>query len=558
MLQAYLANIRREFAAPIGDASDFRRSVIFPQLYVFVCLVVVGSILGESLAGLFLKLVMVAYLLLAYALLRSRLVLLTHTLLGIEMIILCALLCVGASALGLPVIGHVFLPTALVIFSLFVVHISWRVLLACAISLLIVLALYASTAMLLGEAAPVELTLGFMLVGAVAVLAASLSYVVQSGRVRRRANDYENFMSLNFERQGIEPGATAAARAGPQGGDGELSHVVNNSLQEMVEALDSVRALVCASGGIADENMRAGVLEHLSDIEAALSFIGWTVSDGKVLAELERRTLPARLESMSFQDLKSELESYGRWLARGKDGTIEVLIPGAGEESFSVAGRDYLLSALRRLLRKACGARAGGAAIEVECQAGSEANKLLVRTLAGVEPDEYAVDLLRKIMRMSRGVFQRRSGERGGSVMSCDFQRPRQGARAGACAGSWFLLIDDAPQILSFYERVATALGLRAFSAASRAKALELVEQHGRPRLVITDLRLADGDALELIEELRRRFGAGLPVLVVSGSSEGAGRVSALPGRQSFLLKPVNRRALFEAVSSLLEEAEHE
>ena len=119
--------------------------------------------------------------------------------------------------------------------------------------------------------------------------------------------------------------------------------------------------------------------------------------------------------------------------------------------------------------------------------------------------------------------------------------------------GGWILLVDDNPEVTIFYSRVAEALNLTHFTAASCDEAQKILDERGRPRLVITDLQLGAGSGLVLLQDLRRRYGEQLPVIVVSGNSDG-GLVekTMAAGATRYLTKPVGRRKLFAEIREIL------
>ena len=84
-------------------------------------------------------------------------------------------------------------------------------------------------------------------------------------------------------------------------------------------------------------------------------------------------------------------------------------------------------------------------------------------------------------------------------------------------------------------------------AAAGGHEALALVDRLA-PDLVITDLRMRDGDGVELITELRRRDPA-LPILVLTtyGTDEDL-RPALAAGPTSILLKDAGRHELFHAI----------
>jgi len=112
------------------------------------------------------------------------------------------------------------------------------------------------------------------------------------------------------------------------------------------------------------------------------------------------------------------------------------------------------------------------------------------------------------------------------------------------------LVVDGETDLTVSYERLLRRRGYRVVSASScRAGLLALA---GEPfRLVITDLRLPDGDGLEIIRAARA-LPAGPPVLVATVLGSRETRLAALAaGAAAFLAKPFGA----EAFNRLVDEA---
>lgn len=113
------------------------------------------------------------------------------------------------------------------------------------------------------------------------------------------------------------------------------------------------------------------------------------------------------------------------------------------------------------------------------------------------------------------------------------------------------LIVDDEDDIRELLELSLLRMGLESRGAASLREARELLEQ-GAFRLCLTDMRLPDGDGLDLVADIQARF-PGLPVAVISayGSIETAIRALKL-GAFDFVTKPVELKALRELIRHAL------
>ena len=113
------------------------------------------------------------------------------------------------------------------------------------------------------------------------------------------------------------------------------------------------------------------------------------------------------------------------------------------------------------------------------------------------------------------------------------------------------LVVDDEADFLATYDRLLRRQGYRTITAGSRQAALEALEGE-RPDLIIADLRLADGDGLDVVRAARARLRPP-PVIVVTGFSSGESRKQALDaGATAYLAKPFSTSALTSLVREAL------
>ena len=109
------------------------------------------------------------------------------------------------------------------------------------------------------------------------------------------------------------------------------------------------------------------------------------------------------------------------------------------------------------------------------------------------------------------------------------------------------LVVDDEEDIRELLELSLMRMGLGCDAAGSVAEARALLEKR-RYRLCLTDMRLPDGDGLELVEFIQHHQ-PGLPVAVITafGSIETAIRALKL-GAFDFVTKPLALEALRQLV----------
>jgi two-component system, NtrC family, response regulator PilR len=114
------------------------------------------------------------------------------------------------------------------------------------------------------------------------------------------------------------------------------------------------------------------------------------------------------------------------------------------------------------------------------------------------------------------------------------------------------LIVDDEADFVSTYERLLQRRGYRVVSAGSCRAGLLMVEREPLA-LVVTDLRLPDGDGLDIVRAARRTTPNPTPSLVVTGFASEASRAAAVvAGASGYLAKPFGAAALISLVESTL------
>ncbi|MGQ0545331.1 MAG: sigma-54-dependent transcriptional regulator [Betaproteobacteria bacterium] len=133
----------------------------------------------------------------------------------------------------------------------------------------------------------------------------------------------------------------------------------------------------------------------------------------------------------------------------------------------------------------------------------------------------------------------------------------RAADRAGARAAQ-VLVVDDEPDIRELLELTLVRMGLGVASVGSIAEAKERLKSE-RYDLCLTDMRLADGEGLDLVRHIAG-LAADLPVAVITAYGRAETAVAALKaGAFDYVSKPVGLeqlRALIRAALSLPESGE--
>jgi two-component system response regulator PilR (NtrC family) len=123
--------------------------------------------------------------------------------------------------------------------------------------------------------------------------------------------------------------------------------------------------------------------------------------------------------------------------------------------------------------------------------------------------------------------------------------------RRGEPAHCQVLVVDDEPDIRELLELTLVKMGLGVASAGSVAEAKVLLRD-GRFDLCLTDMRLPDGEGLELVEHIAA-LGVDLPVAVITAHGNTENAVAALKaGAFDYVSKPVGLEQLRAMVRSAL------
>ena len=113
------------------------------------------------------------------------------------------------------------------------------------------------------------------------------------------------------------------------------------------------------------------------------------------------------------------------------------------------------------------------------------------------------------------------------------------------------LLVDDEPDILQLLEIALARMNLNTLSAKTLTEAMQLLE-HNEPDLCLTDMKLPDGNGLQLVEYVQR-LEKELPVAVITAHGSVEAAIDALKlGAFDFVSKPVALDKLRELVGHAL------
>ena len=114
------------------------------------------------------------------------------------------------------------------------------------------------------------------------------------------------------------------------------------------------------------------------------------------------------------------------------------------------------------------------------------------------------------------------------------------------------LVVDDEADFIATYERLLRRQGYDVVTATSRERGLAALANES-PDLVISDLRLPDGDGLDVVRAARDAR-LSMPVIVVTGyPSDDIRRAAQAAGATAFLAKPFAAAVLLAAIRSSLD-----
>lgn len=110
----------------------------------------------------------------------------------------------------------------------------------------------------------------------------------------------------------------------------------------------------------------------------------------------------------------------------------------------------------------------------------------------------------------------------------------------------WLLVVDDDPDGRDLLAELLEMSGFAAVACANAGEAEAILDQRGRPQLVLTDFMMPDMPGTMFVSRMRSRPGFGdVPVVFVTGFDQ-----SSLPGlRDPILRKPFDVDKLLSVVS---------
>jgi DNA-binding NtrC family response regulator len=115
------------------------------------------------------------------------------------------------------------------------------------------------------------------------------------------------------------------------------------------------------------------------------------------------------------------------------------------------------------------------------------------------------------------------------------------------------LIVDDDRDARELLAEILSLNDITCLTAAGGNSAMELIRTRESIALLITDLRMAPCDGLDLIRRIRDSDRASLPIIIVSGDANVRDAIDAMHlSVLDFLLKPINTKQLLKLVKKEL------
>lgn len=117
------------------------------------------------------------------------------------------------------------------------------------------------------------------------------------------------------------------------------------------------------------------------------------------------------------------------------------------------------------------------------------------------------------------------------------------------------LVVDDEPSICEVLSEVLEVSGFKTMTANGGRKAFALLTNQSTD-LVVSDIRMPQGDGVELLEEIKRKGSIKPPIFLISGYSEFSPMDLYDRGADAVLSKPIILKDLLKIIHKALKEPE--
>jgi two-component system, OmpR family, response regulator MprA len=112
------------------------------------------------------------------------------------------------------------------------------------------------------------------------------------------------------------------------------------------------------------------------------------------------------------------------------------------------------------------------------------------------------------------------------------------------------LLIEDDPDVITLLQEILAHEGYEVSVAHDGLEGLLLLRT-GTPDIALLDIMMPDIDGLRVLDQLVEEGGTPVPLIVITGSPEGAARARDVLGRDRVFEKPFAPDALIDRMAAL-------
>jgi len=112
------------------------------------------------------------------------------------------------------------------------------------------------------------------------------------------------------------------------------------------------------------------------------------------------------------------------------------------------------------------------------------------------------------------------------------------------------LIVDDEIQLAGLIAQSLRRKGVETITASGGHEAFQLIQKH-QIKLVISDVRMADGSGTYLLEEINKNL-LKIPVIFVTGFCDVPEEELLELGAKAVLSKPINNKILFNIIEQEL------
>lgn len=348
----------------------------------------------------------------------------------------------------------------------------------------------------------------------------------------------------------------------------QVVHHVNNVAQDVYAACEEVRRGVLGPTTTGNSPDLSGALAKL---ESAVRVLASGVSDAKIMQELSEERAGKDREDVEVGSVVEELIPLGDYWANRASARFSVKM--APNLRISTLGREFLFAVLHLLIRTACRHAKANTEIELCFEPAGASTAILIR-YRGIQvvAEGLLVDVsegssesvthgaknnliaVRRFVELSNGQYHyESSSDDGAHEFRLTLPSGTSPRTMPSSQNAWALIVDDSEDLVVFYARVIEAHKLSYRVAKSQAEAFEMIKRNIAPAIAIVDLFLAEGSGLVVLERLRETYANAVPSLVITGYDDQTLEEKAMAaGASKFLLKPVNRRQLYEEIRELL------